>query len=381
MATWCRYPTIYEISTWAWLTELSDRRGTSVNLRSVPAAEWDAIAKRGFDAVWLMGVWERSPAGITIANANEGLLADFRRALPDFRPADNVGSPYCVRDYLVDRRLGGPDGLAAARRELARRGMRLILDFVPNHVAPDHPWVVEHPDYFVRGSAEDAHNDPAAFAEVEGAVFARGRDPFFPPWPDVLQLNVFWPGVRAAAIETIMGIAHQCDAIRCDMAMLVLNEIFERTWGGRAGTRPGTEYWVDVITAVKAARPDFLFIGEAYWDKEWELQQQGFDFCYDKRLYDRLEHDSAEQVRLHLCAEPAYQDRLAASSRLEHLASSSFNDLANPRVVERLRCPDGAVAAGDGGDGRRRCDASDKSVLSLYYFGWSIYRPGLAIIT
>jgi hypothetical protein len=310
MATWCRYPTIYEISTWAWLTALSDTRGTPVNLLSVPAAEWDAIAKYGFDAVWLMGVWERSPAGITIANANEGLLADFRRALPDFRPADNVGSPYCVRNYLVDRRLGGPDGLAAARRELARRGMRLILDFVPNHVAPDHPWVVEHPDYFVSGSAEDAHNDPAAFAEMEGAVFARGRDPFFPPWPDVLQLNVFRSGVRAAVIETIRGIARQCDGIRCDMAMLVLNEIFERTWGGRAGPRPGTEYWVDVISAVKAVRPDFLFIGEAYWDKEWELQQQGFDFCYDKRLYDRLEHDPAEQVRLHLCAEPAYQDRL-----------------------------------------------------------------------
>jgi hypothetical protein len=188
--------------------------------------------------------------------------------------------------------------------------MRLILDFVPNHVAPDHPWVVEHPEYFIRGTAEDARNDPAAFMEAGGAVFARGRDPFFPPWPDVLQLNVFKPAVRAAVIESLSAIARQCDGIRCDMAMLVLNEIFERTWGARAGPRPATEYWVDVITGVKAVRPDLLFIGEAYWDKEWELQQQGFDFCYDKRLYDRLEHNPAEQVRLHLCAEPAYQDKL-----------------------------------------------------------------------
>jgi hypothetical protein len=94
------------------------------------------------------------------------------------------------------------------------------------------------------------------------------------------------------------------------MAMLLINRIFKRTWGGRAGPRPATEYWVDLISAVKKAHPTLLFIAEAYWDLEWELQQQGFDFCYDKRLYDRMEHGSAESVRLHLCAEPAYQQKL-----------------------------------------------------------------------
>ena len=76
------------------------------------------------------------------------------------------------------------------------------------------------------------------------------------------------------------------------MAMLLLNQIFERTWGSRAGQRPPTEYWDDVIPAIKNAHPNFPFIAEAYWDLEWELQQRGFDFCYDKRLYDRLEHDT-----------------------------------------------------------------------------------------
>ena len=111
-------------------------------------------------------------------------------------------------------------------------------------------------------------------------------------------------------IETISNIADQCDGIRCDMAMLLLNPIFERTWGSRAGQRPATEYWIDVIPAIKKAHPGFLFIAEAYWDMEWELQQQGFDFCYDKKLYDRLEHSNAESVRLHLCADLAYQDKL-----------------------------------------------------------------------
>ena len=140
-----RYPSLFEINTWVWLFDLSRKYGRPLDLGSVPKAEWDAIGGMGFDAVWLMGVWERSPRGVAISNANQALLEEFRRALPDFRPGDNVGSPYCVRRYVVDQRLGGPVGLAVARRELAKRGMRLILDLVPNHVAPDHPWVIGTP--------------------------------------------------------------------------------------------------------------------------------------------------------------------------------------------------------------------------------------------
>jgi hypothetical protein len=186
--------------------------------------------------------------------------------------------------------------------------MNLILDFVPNHVAPDHPWVTEHPEYFIRGNKEDLNS--SSYLEVGGTVFACGRDPFFPAWPDVLQLNAFKPELRQAVIGIISSIAAQCDGVRCDMAMLFLNTIFERTWGDRAGSRPGTEYWVDVISAIKDKHPGFLFIAEAYWDLEWELQQHGFDFCYDKRLYDRLEHDNAENIRLHLCADLEYQRKL-----------------------------------------------------------------------
>jgi Alpha amylase, catalytic domain len=304
------FPTIYEINTWVWLSELSTKTKARVDLSSVPSSEWDAIAAFGFDAVWLMGVWERSPAGIAIAKRNANLLADFRQALPDFRPEDNVGSPYCVRQYIVDPHLGGPKGLAIARKELAKRGLRLILDFVPNHVAPDHPWVSQHPEFFIRGTSDDLRADPASYTEIGGKVFACGRDPDFPAWTDVLQLNAFQPGLRAGVVKTFSDIASQCDGVRCDMSMLEINAIFERTWGGRAGQRPTAEYWAEVIPAVKKAHPHFLFIAEAYWDLEWELQQQGFDFCYDKRLYDRLEHDNAESVRLHLCADVAYQQKL-----------------------------------------------------------------------
>ncbi len=309
-SAWCPYPNLYEINTWIWLSELAAKYGRRVELSSVPAAEWDAIGAFGFDAVWLMGVWERSPIGVATANQNDSLLRDFRRALPDFRSEDNVGSPYCVRNYVVDHHLGGPKGLAVAREELATRGMKLILDFVPNHVAPDHPWLTDHPEYFIRGTEVDLQRDPSAYMSLCGCVCACGRDPYFPAWPDVLQLNAFAPALRNAVIETVLNIAEQCDGVRCDMAMLFLNSVFERTWGERAGRRPETEYWADVIPAVKSRYPRFLFIAEAYWDLEWELQQLGFDFCYDKKLYDRLEHDNTEEVRLHLCADSSYQNKL-----------------------------------------------------------------------
>jgi hypothetical protein len=327
MNAWPKYPVIYEMNTWVWLGELGQKYQSPVNLATVPDEEWDAIAAQGFDAVWLMGVWERSPNGICISMRNAALLEDFRRALPDFAANDNVGSPYCVRGYVVDEHLGGPEGLAAARSTLRQRGLRLILDFVPNHVAPDHPWVNTHPEYFVQGNADDLRNDPASFVEA-GKVFACGKDPYFPAWPDVLQLNAFQPGLRQEVIETILDIAAQCDGIRCDMAMLMLNNIFERTWGARAGVKPVDEYWTTVISAIKGAHPEFRFIAEAYWDLEWELQQKGFDFCYDKRLYDRMDHEAPESVRQHLLADSSYQEKMVRfiENHDEPRAAAAFPD-------------------------------------------------------
>jgi len=308
--SWPARPVIYEINTWVWLNELSRQNQRTITLGTVPPEQWDELASLDMDAVWLMGVWERSPEGMRIANENAGLQADFRSALPDYTPADNVGSAYCVHRYVVDKRLGGPEGLAVARQMLAQRGLRLILDFVSNHVARDHSWVFEHPGFFVQGTREDLAQAPGAFFEVGGTVIANGRDPNFLPWQDVAQLNTFSPPLRQAVIETLNSVAEQCDVMRCDMSMLLLNNIFEQTWGGYVGGPPPEECWREVISAVRLQHPNVLFMAEAYWDLEWELQQLGFDYCYDKRLYDRLEHDNAESVRLHLTADLDYQDKL-----------------------------------------------------------------------
>ncbi|NTX00086.1 MAG: alpha-amylase, partial [Geobacteraceae bacterium] len=143
MTPWLKNPIIYEINTWVWLYELSRKYGRTITLGTVPAGEWDAIAALGVDAVWLMGVWERSPAGRRIALAHPVLEAEYHRVLPDVSPDDVIGSPYCVHRYVVDERVGGREGLATARKRLTACGLRLILDFVPNHVAPDHPWVFD----------------------------------------------------------------------------------------------------------------------------------------------------------------------------------------------------------------------------------------------
>ncbi|MET8473011.1 alpha-amylase family glycosyl hydrolase [Streptomyces sp. NPDC006422] len=310
MATVPAQPVIHEVNTRVWLKETGRRLGREIGLADVPKDVWDEITPSGVDVVWLMGVWERSPQGRDIALRNPNLRAAFEAAVPGIGEQDIAGSPYCIRRYEVDGALGGAVGLTAARAELDRRGVGLLLDYVPNHVAPDNPWVGEHPELFVRGDAEDLRRDPDGFLDTGRAVLARGRDPFFPPWPDVVQLNAFAPELRHSTVEVLDHIGRFCDGVRCDMAMLLTNDVFERTWGERAGKRPGEEFWVEVLGAVHEQRPDMLFAAEAYWDLEWALQQQGFDFCYDKRLYDRILAHDAASVRAHLAADVTYQRRL-----------------------------------------------------------------------
>src|SRR4029077_9896760 len=107
-------------------------------------------------------------------------------------------------------------------------------------------------------------------------------------------------------------VADRCDGVRCDMAMLLLPDVILRTWGEKSlpkGGRPPVDapFWPEAIGEVRRRRPDFLFMAEVYWDLEWTLQQQGFDYTYDKRLYDRLRAQNAEGVRGHLRADMDFQ--------------------------------------------------------------------------
>jgi glycosidase len=310
---WPANPTVYEINTRVWLNELSRQLGREISLADVPQEEILRIASFGFDAVWLMGVWQHSPAARQVARSYPEWQPGFRQALPDLAVDDIVGSPYAIYDYKVDERLGGERSLAAIRDKFRELGMGLILDFVPNHMALDHPWLVMHPQRFVRGDAQKLRQQPAnyfqAVTQPGEKVFAHGRDPYFDGWPDTLQLDYRSSGTRRAMSDLLLSIAEHCDGVRCDMAMLVSSEIFRRTWGGQFDP-PAAEFWPAAFTDLKARFPGFLTMAEVYWDMEWQMQRQGFDFAYDKRLYDRLLHGSPSDVEEHLQADLDYQGRL-----------------------------------------------------------------------
>ncbi|MCX7636081.1 MAG: alpha-amylase, partial [Syntrophales bacterium] len=145
-------PTIYEVNVLVWLREVEQYTGRRLNLADVPGEHWDALIPPGVDYVWLMGVWERSPTGAQIAWENDAWRREFVAILPDLSRQDVVGSPYCIRRYGVEEILGGAEGLAVARKALAKRGCGLILDFVPNHTAPDAPLVFHSPDSYIGGN-------------------------------------------------------------------------------------------------------------------------------------------------------------------------------------------------------------------------------------
>jgi hypothetical protein len=304
---------IYQINTWVWLNTMSRRYGEPISLHNIPDLELDAIARPGIDMIWLMGIWQRSPAARTNALKYKH---EYRGALPDLTDDDVIGSAYAIYDYEVDERIGGRDGLAALRKRLRRRGLSLMLDFVPNHVAFDHPWLDTHPEYFIAGTPDDVARRPSDFyfyttRKGEQRVYAHGRDPLWPGWSDTAQLNIFSPPLRKAIQRTLIDIAKQCDGVRCDMAMLMITEIFASTWRGCVGDAPAREYWVEMIGAVKKYYPDFLFVAEAYWGKEYQLITQGFDYAYDKVLYDRIIEGDVQKLRQHLAlTDVSYQKHM-----------------------------------------------------------------------
>lgn len=302
-------PSLYQIRTRAWMTALGETLGRPATLDDVPDAELDRLAALGFDWVWLLSVWQTGLAGQRIVRQDEAWCRDLRKILPDLCDEDIAPSGFAITGYSALPSLGGDAALARLRERLHARGLRLMLDFVPNHTALEHPWVEDHPEYFVNGNDNDLARSPGNYTRVErtgGAlVLAHGRDPNFPGWTDTLQLDCSNPATQEAMLGVLLSVAGRCDGVRCDMSMLLLPDVFQRTWGKTAAP-----FWPNAIARVREQFPDFRFVGEAYWDLEWTMQQQGFDAAYDKRLYDRLRDGRARPVRDHLTAGLDYQSKL-----------------------------------------------------------------------
>ncbi len=233
-----RNPSLYQINTRVWLTEISLELGRRATLDDITDTELDRLAEAGFDWIWLLSVWQTGPGAQRVSRENADWRREFHETLPDLREEDIAGSGFAITGYRVHNNLGGDAALARLRERLRKRGLKLMLDFVPNHMGLDHPWIEDHPDFFIEGTEHDLASAPQNYTLVKrqggDLILAYGRDPYFAGWPDTLQLDYANPATQDAMIGELTKIADQCDGVRCDMAMLVLPDVFERTWGRRA---------------------------------------------------------------------------------------------------------------------------------------------------
>lgn len=305
-----KYPALYQINTRVWMTELSQQLGRNATLDDIPDTALDGFVEMGFDWIWLLSVWATGKEGQKISRENPIWRSEFEETLSDLKEEDIKGSGFAITGYQVHPDLGGEEALKRLRQKLQDRGLKLMLDFVPNHMGPDHPWINEHPEYFVSGTDQELKQHPLRYTRIlsgdKELIIAYGRDPYFDGWPDTVQLDYSHPAVISAMQQELLKVAHLCDGVRCDMAMIILPDVFQKTWG-----REAHSFWPEAIHAVRDVYPTFTFLAEVYWDMEWRLQQIGFDFAYDKRLYDRLLEGNAKTVRDHFVADLDYQHKLA----------------------------------------------------------------------
>lgn len=309
-------PSIYEINTRVWIRRF-DTAEKKASLDNVPDTYWDSLKEKGIDYVWLMGIWKTKSEAVKKYCFEESLLPEYERALKDWQDEDIIGSPYAIDRYEVNPSLGDEESIIRLRGLLHKKGMKLFLDFIPNHFHAESSLIDIVPDIFLTANDESYKRDPHTFYKPfdDGRIFAHGRDPFFPAWLDTIQVNYYAPAAREFMTNSLRKIAGLCDGVRCDMSILVLNNVFQNTWGGaleKSGhKKPEKEFWEECIPAIKQDYPDFIFLAEAYWDLEWPLQKLGFDFTYDKKLTDRLAVNHIRGIHDHLAGETEYQKRCA----------------------------------------------------------------------
>ncbi len=303
-------PGLLEVNTRVWIKKF----GHKARLSDIDQKFIDDLNTRGIEIFWLMGVWKTDPELAARCGFGIDLVPGYMKALNDWKREDVIGSPFAIDDYVLNPALGTEDDLLKLKERLNKAGVKLFLDFIPNHFGANSSLIKTNPEIFLQTDEESFRKDPYAFFEYDAGkplFLVHGRDPFFPPWSDTVQLNYFEPAARELMIRKLSYVASVADGVRCDMAMLPLNNVFQNTWMGVLSKidykKPPDEFWKTAIVRTKEKHPDFMFMAEAYWDLEWQLQQLGFDYTYDKKLSDRLSDGDISGIKAHLQADKQFQ--------------------------------------------------------------------------
>jgi len=323
-------------NTYVWLHQLSVKYQREITrLDHIPDEELDTLSKWGFTALWLIGIWERSPASQRIKQICGNLEA--------------VSSAYSIHDYIISEDLGGEAAFENLKYRAWQKGIRLAGDMVPNHMGIFSRWVVEHPDYFVQVDYSPFHvyqfngpnlswdgrigifledgywnkNDAAVvfkridYQTGETRYIYHGNDGTHMPWNDTAQLDFLKPVVREAVIQLILHVARKFSIIRFDAAMTLAKKHFQRLWypqPGSGGDIPSRaehgmtrsqfdevfneEFWREVVDRIAVEVPDTLLLAEAFWLMEgYFVRTLGMHRVYNSAFMHMLKAEENQKYR------------------------------------------------------------------------------------
>jgi glycosidase len=216
-----KHPTLYQINLRILLNQISRNLGRQATLDDITDTEFISISNLGFDWIYLLGIWQTGEFGKQLVRNNPEWRKEYKRILPDLKEDDLCSSCFAITGYHVDPNLGGDPALIRLRNRVNANGLRLMLDFIPNHTAIDHPWVNENPEMYISGTEKQLQLEPRNYIRLTSSrdklILAHGRDPNFPGWSDTLQLDYGNPAVREAMATELYKVTEMCDGVRCDM--------------------------------------------------------------------------------------------------------------------------------------------------------------------
>ena len=307
---------VYQIDIREFFFRHQSKNPTIKNLLDLPSEFFDELKSLGVDFLWLLGIFEPSQISREISISMKELHKKYSSSLLDWTEDDVIGSPYAITSYKISKQFGGEEIYIKFRDKIRKDfKLKVILDFVPNHFAIDSPVVQKHPEFFIQANEEQKNKKPDDFIVLnvknKEYIFAHGREPYSPVWKDTVQVDYRSKSVRDFMIKELLKLSKKCDGLRCDMSMLLLSDVFLENWKDfkiPADYVPtAKEFWFDAISKVKKENPEFVFIAEVYWHREDDLLALGFDYVYDKIIYEFLIDNRVDLINEYIKKNFSYQ--------------------------------------------------------------------------